>query len=338
MADGHLAAPSDADISVFTSTDVDHARAVLNRFYYPISVGVTGAGTGFELNLKVIQLGPLTVGQLRFGAGVSLVAPELDAYHVTLPRTGSCLTRHAGREVEANPDRAAVFGPAGRVFTLHEPLSSELDLKIAQPELEHELERMLDHTVQGPLDLGADLDLASGVGQSWRRLTVLLADELEDPATLIRKPLIAEHLRRSLIDGLLLLAPHRYQAELAAPPPAAPPRSIRKAVDAIHDEPDRAFGVTDLAGVAGISVRSLQEGFRRYLDCTPMSYLQQVRLDRARDTLRAADPTMLTVASVAHRWGFAHLGRFASSYRSRFGETPSETLRHAYSPGSPRLG
>ena len=35
----------------------------------------------------------------------------------------------------------------------------------------------------------------------------------------------------------------------------------------------------------------------------------------------------VTVAAVAYRWGFAHLGRFAAVYRSRFGVTPSEDLK-----------
>ncbi|WP_207954623.1 helix-turn-helix domain-containing protein [Saccharopolyspora elongata] len=35
-----------------------------------------------------------------------------------------------------------------------------------------------------------------------------------------------------------------------------------------------------------------------------------------------------SVSDVAHRWGFTHLGRFASSYRKRFGVHPSQTLRN----------
>ena len=95
----------------------------------------------------------------------------------------------------------------------------------------------------------------------------------------------------------------------------------------IHDEPEKPFTVADLAAIAGMSVRSLQEGFRRHLGCTPMAYLQQERLLRAHETLRRADPLRITVAAIAHRWGFAHLGRFASAYRARFGEPPSDTLR-----------
>jgi transcriptional regulator GlxA family with amidase domain len=34
-----------------------------------------------------------------------------------------------------------------------------------------------------------------------------------------------------------------------------------------------------------------------------------------------------TITSVAYDCGFGHLGEFAQNYRSRFGESPSETLR-----------
>jgi AraC-like DNA-binding protein len=33
------------------------------------------------------------------------------------------------------------------------------------------------------------------------------------------------------------------------------------------------------------------------------------------------------VTHLAARWGFTHLGRFASSYQKIFGEKPSQTLR-----------
>jgi transcriptional regulator GlxA family with amidase domain len=107
----------------------------------------------------------------------------------------------------------------------------------------------------------------------------------------------------------------------------SPPRVIRRVIDAIEDEPDRPFSVADLAAIAGVSVRSLQEGFRRYVGCSPMAYLQSVRLTRAHDALQREDPARITVAAVAHRAGFTHLGRFATAYRARFGATPSETLR-----------
>jgi AraC-like DNA-binding protein len=327
MADGYLADPGPAEITLFTSADIDHARSVLNRFYYPIVVGVPAGAADFGLDLRVIQLGPLTVGQLSFGGPVTLVASDLDAYHLTMPTAGRMTARHAGAEVTTGPAGAAIFGPVGGVFTSHEAHSSELDLKIERAALEAELSGLLGRPVTGPIDLPAQLDLAGGEGRSWQRMVLLLRDELDCPESLVRKPLIAGQLRHSILAGLLYAAPHRYYDELTAPAQAGPPRAIRRALDAIHDEPERPFTVIDLAETAGIGVRSLQEGFRRHLGCAPMAYLQRTRLERAHDALLAADPATVTVAAVAHRWGFAHLGRFASVYRSRFGVCPSDSLK-----------
>jgi AraC-like DNA-binding protein len=40
-----------------------------------------------------------------------------------------------------------------------------------------------------------------------------------------------------------------------------------------------------------------------------------------------SDPSSLTVASVAYRWGFTNPGRFAAAHAQRYGESPSATLR-----------
>jgi AraC-like DNA-binding protein len=59
-----------------------------------------------------------------------------------------------------------------------------------------------------------------------------------------------------------------------------------------------------------------------------MAWLKQRRLDRVRIELTSADPAATTVTSVALRWRFWHVGRFARSYQMRFGEAPSQTLKH----------
>jgi AraC-like DNA-binding protein len=59
-----------------------------------------------------------------------------------------------------------------------------------------------------------------------------------------------------------------------------------------------------------------------------MAQLRDARLSAARQDLLDGDPTNgATVAEIARRWGFAHLGRFARAYRDAYGETPAQTLR-----------
>jgi AraC-like DNA-binding protein len=319
--------PEVPDIIHFCSADIEQVRSVLNRFYYPVAVEVPNGSAHFALGVEVIQLGPLTVGQLSYAGPVTFRVSELDAYHVSIPTTGRLHARHAGHEIVATPSTAVIFGPGSTVSTRHEENSAQLAIKIERKALEEELAGLLGRPIEGPIDLPPAVDLSGGPGHSWSRLVYLLRDELAFEQSLFYQPLIAEHLRSTLLIGLLLSVPHRYHRELTMPAAAGPPRAIQRVVDAIQDEPERAVTVADLAQIGGMSVRSLQEGFRRHLGCAPMTYVQRVRLGRAHEDLQVSDPARVTVAAVAHRWGFAHLGRFASVYRGRFGESPSETLR-----------
>jgi len=51
------------------------------------------------------------------------------------------------------------------------------------------------------------------------------------------------------------------------------------------------------------------------------------RLNAARAALRRADPSTTSVAEVARNHQFLELGRFAVTYRTTFGESPSTTLQ-----------
>jgi len=102
---------------------------------------------------------------------------------------------------------------------------------------------------------------------------------------------------------------------------------MRAAVDTIHSRAHEPLTVSDIARAADLSVRGLQESFQRTLDRTPMQYLREVRLRRAHDDLLRAEPGSVSVAEVAARWGFTHMGRFSGEYLRRFGEYPKQTLR-----------
>jgi hypothetical protein len=54
--------------------------------------------------------------------------------------------------------------------------------------------------------------------------------------------------------------------------------------------------------VALIRLVAGEAGFQRYAGRSPMAYLRDVRLARAHEDLRAADPSLTTVGRIAHRW------------------------------------
>jgi len=86
------------------------------------------------------------------------------------------------------------------------------------------------------------------------------------------------------------------------------------------------YSVTDLCEATNTSERTLQYAFRKILDMTPIEYLIRLRLHRAHQDLRTANPESTTVSKIAVNWGFWHFGEFSAAYKSCFDEMPSETL------------
>src|SRR3954466_7948582 len=104
------------------------------------------------------------------------------------------------------------------------------------------------------------------------------------------------------------------------------PRHLKKALERLEADPARAWTVGGLASECGVGRRTLQRQFRRFIGKTPMEYVHDLRLDRARrEVLGASDGA--TVTDIAVRCGITPLGRFAAQYRKRYGESPSATLR-----------
>ncbi|MCK6190060.1 MULTISPECIES: helix-turn-helix domain-containing protein [unclassified Pseudomonas] len=93
------------------------------------------------------------------------------------------------------------------------------------------------------------------------------------------------------------------------------------------DAPDETVNLLQLAQIAGVPLRQLQQGFKTYTGMSPAQWLRLRRLNGARrELLNAAGAT---VAEVAMNWSFWHLGRFSHSYRALFKELPSETLKRS---------
>ena len=79
----------------------------------------------------------------------------------------------------------------------------------------------------------------------------------------------------------------------------------------------------------GCSVRSLQLGFRRFRETSPLLAIRQARLEAAHDAM-CSGTAGSTVTEVAQRFGFANAGRFTRLYQAAFGERPVEVLRRGH--------
>jgi len=104
------------------------------------------------------------------------------------------------------------------------------------------------------------------------------------------------------------------------------PGSLRRVIDYIEADLSRAFTIEELAKVAGVSPRHFIRAFRESAGQTPLRYVYDLRLERAKEFL--LDPRR-TATEVALDCGFSHAQHFSTAFKKATGLTPSDFRRAA---------
>jgi AraC-like DNA-binding protein len=287
----------------------------------------------FSLTQRVGGIGPVTLGEFVVGSDVSMDCGELcSGYRVNVLRSGRIESVHRGSSLRVRHGSVAVYQPQGHAAARWAAGTRMLALKIDRGAVDDALSDALGWQVTSQIDFAPVMPTTTPAARSWINMLVLLYEHISRPDSLLTQPLVGLPFVDSLIRGFLLAADHPHRDAVGADAEQAPPRAVRTAIDVIESEAHLPTTVSSLAARSHVSVRSLQQGFGSYLGVSPMEYLREVRLRRAHQTLRESDPSEVTVASVAYRWGFTNLGRFAAAHADRYGEAPSVTLHRTAFP------
>ncbi|MCQ8193229.1 helix-turn-helix domain-containing protein [Streptomyces rugosispiralis] len=176
----------------------------------------------------------------------------------------------------------------------------------------------------------ADLDRVVGVTvPGGRGLGALVSDLLSAFAAVaeFRTSMIGDRLARSAMDLVAVLVMELLETEAAAEASGVPKAGnemltrIRAYIEEHLMEPDLL--PESIARAHRISVRYLHKLFQN--DGTTVSHwVRQRRLDACRHELSRTPNRRITVAAVAHRWGFSSPAHFSRTFRDAYGMSPSE--------------
>ena len=97
-------------------------------------------------------------------------------------------------------------------------------------------------------------------------------------------------------------------------------RRLAKAITFMEQSIEAPLPLTQLASLAGLSVRQLERLFAAELQVSPERFYVDLRLRVAKDLLEHTDEP---VAAVALQCGFTNPSHFARSFQAKFGEAPS---------------
>ena len=313
--------------NLFRTTNLDEARDEVARIFCPH--GLTTTGTDQKLNTvhNRVTLGDVSLNYLDYGAEVHITPGELHSFFLVQMPLAGCADIYSGKEhVLSDVNIASIPNPIEKLDMVWHAGNPQLLVYINRTTLEERMEELIGRELHFPVKFDLGMDMTTPRARSWRTLVDTLVTDVEHGGLTMYAG-VRNQFQDLIISGLLLSQRHNYSDSIGTRAEPAAPRSIRLAIQACEENPEESLTVTDMAKVAGVSIRSLHDGFRKYVGMSPTDYLRNVRLLRVREDLLSARAINTSIADIAFSWGFTHLGRFAKSYQERFGELPSETVR-----------
>ena len=141
-------------------------------------------------------------------------------------------------------------------------------------------------------------------------------------------------LQQRVLDSILAVVGDTGGERPRPPAPSTRAYIVARAIDYIEPRLADPIAVRDLCATVRICPRTLSYAFSKVLGASPKAYLLASRLNRAHRDLTDAR-AHASIQSIAARWGFTHMGRFAQYYRAAFGELPSMTSASRVARGVP---
>ncbi|MEP3046629.1 MAG: AraC family transcriptional regulator [Roseibium sp.] len=321
--------PLSANMIVRT-TDPEEAVEFANSAISLMSVAFRRPISQFEFQLAGGQLGTLEILSMEQhipgGSDVTVDGSE-DEYLVEVPLLGATTTQIGN---ESNPIARNQYGfvhsPSDRVIWRDDGFRYRcLQLKIKGAVLRKRLSHYVGDSSDMDIKFAPFVDLMSPEGAHIVSMIWYGVEMLEQRNSIFQNSVNAILFEEFLANVLLTTLPHSASSLLQRPVLAAAEPAIKRVVEYIVEHLDEQFSVAELADIAGVSVRSLQRSFQQRYNLSPLRFIRDKRLDRARIRLLSSEG-MHTVSQIAFASGFTHLGAFGSEYKRRFGETPSQTL------------
>ena len=309
---------------VLQSNDLDEARDKVRSIVGDSRLDLIGNARDFTAQVNHRALPRVDLASLCFGADSRITEVNTQRHYISIACRGAIAHKVNGRSITVENHQAVVLDGSQTMVVDYLDQAYELDLCIDSAELVRHLERMSGENIDTPIEFELGLDIGHGHGASLYHLILYMLCEVDRPDSLLNDNIALVNLEDMLLSALLYGQPNNHSRLLHCAHAQAGPAFVRMAEDYIDAHAQEPIGIRELTDLTGVSAPSLFGAFRRHRGYTPMQYLKRVRLDHVHESL--LEPANGdTISSLAYRWGFTHLGRFAEAYRNRFGETPSAT-------------
>lgn len=227
--------------------------------------------------------------------------------------------------LELTEERIVFYGRGANSFQHTRGPTSWSSMSLAENDLEETARLLLDRSIGTPADTMRIRPHAAAL-RNLRSLHKRVHGFVEDHLAFAPH----DEVERSMESDLIAAMMHCLAGDVDPQTPTHYRRRtiIQKFRDWLELNNDRPVYLHEVCRALGITARVLRICCDEHLGVSPTRYLWLRRMALARRALVQASPES-TVTDIAMSFGFWELGRFAVSYRTLYGERPSDTLaRH----------
>ena len=313
-------------VRTFQSNNPDEVLDFVGRSLAPHGMNLRDPAS-MEAKLNCFDLANTQLVDIQYGSEVTIDPIDLDSHflvHAALQ--GSSSVWSDGVEGVMRPDNLYITCPGKGTRIRMTQECRHLTVRIPASSFEDYLTQCLHIPVNRPVRFHVRDEVGRELPQVWRNLLQHLIAQIEVGPGLMSSPHTQRQYTMLMVEMLLNHYCNTYSDQISLHGNDVAPWHVRRAREIIHDSIDETISVADLAVQIGVSVRSLQNGFRQFLGVTPVEYVRRHRLERLHKALINSDP-QASVTEMMLECGIVNFGRYAQYYRQQYGCSPSETLR-----------
>jgi AraC-like DNA-binding protein len=311
---------------VCDSSKVDDWSAATLPVFGPTQVEPKRGSKAFRALFNLCRLQRTALCYGSFDGAFAVSVPESVSFVQGFPIRGVGEHVNNGMAIPYSPHKGAVGAPG--VLALSYAAHLEIFAVFMKPDALHDA---LSGLIGAPLGKKLELDESN---YDWRpeprmvrSLVSLMIAELDREEGDL-SPLVLAELEQAILVAFLSGTGHNYTRLLDGRPRDLAPSQVRIVEEYIEAHWNQPISIEGLAVAANASARSVFHAFKEFRGYSPMNFLKQERLRRAREMLTKSGANE-SVTTVTFACGFGNMGRFADDYQKAFGEMPSETLNRA---------
>ena len=315
---------------VFESDDLLSSRDHLSKFLGQHTINSLEKNHQVSFRHCALDIGQLSINALQYGAAIRIgVRPEENIFLLLILLGGTGTVKQNGYVTQLNQHKAYVFNHKVPAVLELSPDQINFTVKIPMSAFQDLLERESGRALLSELEFHTYVQDERINSNGVRNLIKFLCDEVDNGNQKFDSEMIEKYYEQIILGLILTDLPHNYNEFMGLGTLEPAPEYIRRVEKYIADYYATPIQLSEMAECASISVRALQNGFRRFRNTTPMEYLRDYRLNMSRQKLESDRDADLNITQIASSCGFSHLSKFAKCYRQRFGETPSETRKRS---------